>query len=266
MQPSPECRFVASSRIACFAHSFPTSSPEKNLTIRCGGPTGRLFSRRAREPAKLNTNVIESLSLATAPREPPSSGLWRIRAKPDFVFIPGDIVYTRGLISEYRTKYFPVYNAANASPQTGAPLIRSTLFIAAPGNHDVLNANLTQNPDALAYFLYWSQPLNGPLTRIDDPSAPHFQATNEEKKAFLATASATYPRMANFSFDYGNAHWTVLDADPYVDWTDPALRDWIAKDLAVAKSATWRFVGFHHPGLLAPSELPLFASHHQFYT
>ncbi len=170
------------------------------------------------------------------------------QAKPDFVFIPGDIVYTRGLISEYRANYFPVYNAANASPQTGAPLIRSTLFIAAPGNHDVLNANLTQNPGALAYFMYWSQPLNGPLTRIGDPNTPLFQATEEEKKAFLATASATYPRMANFSFDYGNAHWTVLDADPYVDWTNPSLRDWVAKDLASAKSATWRFVGFHHPG------------------
>jgi hypothetical protein len=107
---------------------------------------------------------------------------------------------------------------------------------------------LTLNPDALSYFLYWSQPLNGPITRMDDPSAPHFQATDAERKAFLATASSTYPRMANFSFDYGNAHWTVLDADPYVDWTSPALRDWVAKDLASAKSATWRFVGFHHPG------------------
>ena len=170
------------------------------------------------------------------------------KAKPDFVFIPGDIVYTRGLISEYRTNYFPIYNAANASPQTGAPLIRSTLFIAAPGNHDILNANLTLNPGALAYFMYWSQPLNGPLIRIDDPNTPLFQATQEEKKAFLTTASATYPRMANFSFDYGNAHWTVLDANPYVDWTNPALRDWVAKDLASAKSARWRFVGFHHPG------------------
>ena len=25
--------------------------------------------------------------------------------------------------------------------------------------------------------------------------------------------------MANFSVDYGNAHWTVLDANPYVDWS-----------------------------------------------
>ena len=28
--------------------------------------------------------------------------------------------------------------------------------------------------------------------------------------------------MTNFSFDYGNAHWTVIDSNPYVDWTDKA--------------------------------------------
>ena len=53
--------------------------------------------------------------------------------------------------------------------------------------------------------------------------------------------------MANFSFDYGNAHWTVLDSNPYVDWTDPELRAWVERDLAAAKDATWRFVAFHHP-------------------
>src|SRR5258708_2078687 len=53
-----------------------------------------------------------------------------LKLQPDFVFIAGDIVYTRGRISEYRDKYFPVYNTAET------PLTRSTLFISAPGNHD----------------------------------------------------------------------------------------------------------------------------------
>ena len=54
--------------------------------------------------------------------------------------------------------------------------------------------------------------------------------------------------MANFSFDYGDAHWTVLDTNPYVDWTDPALRAWLDADLAsAAAGAAWRFVAFHHP-------------------
>jgi hypothetical protein len=170
------------------------------------------------------------------------------KTRPDFVFIPGDIVYSRGRISEYRTKYFPIYNAPDASPTLGAPLLRSTLFIAAPGNHDVAKPNLTLFPDSLAYFMYWSQPLNGPITRMGDPSSPVFIATDEEKQAFLTATPGDYPQMANFSFDYGNAHWTVLDSNPNVDWNSAALLDWLTKDLASAKSATWRFVAYHHPG------------------
>ena len=40
-------------------------------------------------------------------------------------------------------------------------------------------------------------------------------------RAFTEAAGEAYPRMTNFSFDYGNAHWTVIDSNPYVDWTDP---------------------------------------------
>ena len=38
-----------------------------------------------------------------------------------------------------------------------------------------------------------------------------------------------FPRMANFSFDFGNGHWTVLDANPYVDWTNRELQAWVAR-------------------------------------
>jgi hypothetical protein len=169
-------------------------------------------------------------------------------SRPDFVFITGDIVYSRGRISEYQTRYWPVYNADVASPVTGAPLIRSTLFLASPGNHDIANRDLGQYPDTLAYFMYWSQPLNGPLSAIGAANTPTLTGPEPNQQAFLKAAGKAYPRMANFSFDYGNAHWTVLDGNGYVNWTDPALRAWVAKDLAAAKDATWRFVGFHQPG------------------
>jgi len=54
--------------------------------------------------------------------------------------------------------------------------------------------------------------------------------------------------MANFSLDYGNVHWTVLDANATVDWTDSQLQQWVASDLEAAKGAQWRFVSFHQPG------------------
>jgi hypothetical protein len=165
--------------------------------------------------------------------------------KPDFVMITGDIVYGRGLVSEYRDRYWPVYNADESSPTIGGPLLRSTLTLAAPGNHDVASRNLERYPDTLAYFLYWDQPLNGPK---EGPYTIPLTGPEVNLKAFKAAAGLAYPRMANFSFDYGNAHWIVLDADPYVDWRDPGLRSWVERDLASAKDATWRFVSFHHPG------------------
>jgi hypothetical protein len=54
--------------------------------------------------------------------------------------------------------------------------------------------------------------------------------------------------MGNFSFNYANTHWTVLDANPYVNWADPGLREWVRQDLAAAAQATWRFVALHQPG------------------
>jgi len=169
-------------------------------------------------------------------------------ARPDFVMITGDVVYSRGRISEYREKFWTVYNADEASPLSGAPLLRSTLFVAAPGNHDIATRDLEKYPDGLAYFLYWDQPRNGPAGDAAAALAPPLTGPLANRQAFLAAAAGTYPRMANFSFEYGNAHWLILDSNPYVDWTDRELRAWVEQDLAAARNPTWRFVAFHHPG------------------
>ena len=170
------------------------------------------------------------------------------QSKPDFLMITGDIVYGEGRITEYREKYWPILNADEASPYEGAPLLRSTLSLAAPGNHDIASRNLGKIPDGLAYFYYWLQPLNGPLDKEGGPLVSPVIGPAESKKAFTDAAGEAFPRMANFSFDYGNAHWTVLDANSTVDWTNAELQKWVADDLAAAKQANWRFVSFHQPG------------------
>jgi predicted MPP superfamily phosphohydrolase len=153
----------------------------------------------------------------------------------DFVFITGDIVYSRGRVTEYRTHFFPVYN----------PLLPTVPFIAAPGNHDVrARTEMDKYPDGMAYFYYWAQPLNGILSAKYTPT---MTGQPEVKDAILQASGANYPRMANFSFDWGNTHWTVLDSNPYVNWSDGALRQWVENDLKSAQKATWRFVAFHHP-------------------
>jgi len=176
-------------------------------------------------------------------------------AKPDMVVVPGDIVYERGLISEYQTKFWPIYNADQTTPD-GAPLLRSVPMIVAPGNHDTDTRDLDKYPGALAYFYYWNQPLNGPQGVEGGPLVPTLTASANNRAAFETAAGDAYLKMANYSFDYGNAHWLVLDSNPYVDFTDKAITDWVAADLAspAAQKATWRFVMYHHPGFNSARE------------
>jgi 3',5'-cyclic AMP phosphodiesterase CpdA len=165
--------------------------------------------------------------------------------QPDYVMITGDIAYLKGRMADYDEKFFPIYNSDDASPGSGAPLMRAVPFFAAPGNHDMVYRNLDDFPDALAYFLVWSQPLNGPLAAPG--RGPDLEGSEARQQAFRERAGPAYPRMANFSFDYGDVHWTVLDANPYADFTAPAFRDWLVRDLAAAQGAAWRFVALHHP-------------------
>jgi predicted phosphodiesterase len=170
------------------------------------------------------------------------------RGNPDFFGIAGDIVYATGRMSEYRQKYFPVYNADTAGPESGAPLIRSRLSFGAYGNHDAGYGDVERDPDGLAYFLYWAFPLNGPYGTMGDPNTQTIKGPAEQVRAYTSMLRPAFPRMSNYSFDYGNSHWTFLDANVFVDWTDPYLRNWLARDLAAASRATWKFVVFHQPG------------------
>jgi len=174
-------------------------------------------------------------------------------AKPDIIFVPGDIVYDYGLISEYQNKFWPIYNADKVD-EVGVPLMRAVPFVAAVGNHDADSRDLDKRPDALAYYDYWDQPLNGPVGKEGGAFVPVLKGSDANKKAFTDAAGERYPRMANFSFNYGNAHYTVLDADTYVDWTDKELTGWVEKDLADTKDMAWHFVIYHHPGFNSSRE------------
>ena len=92
------------------------------------------------------------------------------RAMPDFVMNAGDNVYEGGLDNEYARYFFPVYNADQAGPRIGAPLLRAVPFYTVLANHDVHGKDANKNPaadfgkdpDSLAYFTNMHLPLNGP--------------------------------------------------------------------------------------------------------
>jgi predicted phosphodiesterase len=208
-----------------------------------------VFTAQAKAPKSADQDfrfvVFGDIGAGTIEAKQIANGVFN--ANPDLVAVSGDIVYEYGLISEYQKKFWPIYNADKVDT-VGVPLMRSVPFFAAVGNHDADSRDLDKFPDALAYYHYWDQPLNGPVGKEGGAFVPLLKGSDANKKAFMEAAGDRYPRMTNFSFNYGNAHYTILDADTYVDWTDAALTDWVAKDLADAKDASWRFVLYHHPG------------------
>lgn len=215
-----------------YAAKFDNLTPGATYQYRVMLNNNQVFDSQllARKPAgsAFRFAVSGDVAQGTADQRAIANQLYK--QKPDFFAIAGDIVYGRGLISEYREKYFPVYNTNEANPTTGAPLLRSTLFLAAPGNHDVSGADLATNPDGLAYFLYWAQPLNGPNTSRSNAGSPNLQGATVDTNLFRKAADKQFPRMANFSFDCADSHWTVIDSNKYADWSQPELMKWLKKD------------------------------------
>ncbi len=169
----------------------------------------------------------------------------------DFVLMPGDIVYRRGLLSEYLKNFFPVYNCDIIDPSMGAPLMRSIMFFPALGNHDmaltggITTTDLSVHKDALGYFYFFDEPLNGPVLKSNPWLSVKGSAS--AKQAILAHSMHRFPGMANYSFDWGFAHILVLDANPYQDWSDKVLLDFVEKDLKKASTQPWKFVCYHQP-------------------
>ena len=174
------------------------------------------------------------------------------QAHPDFVMNTGDNVYDAGLDNEYARYFFPSYNADQAAPHDGAPLLRSVPFYTVMANHDVASkmpdgrsgADFDANNDALAYYTAMHLPLNGPASP-PDPTPTHC-SEDAVMQQFRECAGERFPRMANYSHDHGDAHFLCLDSNTYIDPTNADLQRYIEADLS-GTDAVWKFVVYHHP-------------------
>jgi uncharacterized repeat protein (TIGR01451 family) len=222
---------------------------------------------------------------------------------PDFIVNTGDNVYTYGSEDNYRDFFFPVYNSDQDSNESGAPILRHKLFFQVDGNHDLgstgVNANLLASDsapvfsgnngggDALAYFTDFYFPQNGPEGfdiqydwNGDTPAATGMlfsylgktyqspaaiQAFRDSTKVDTGKGSkAQIDHQSNYAFDYGNAHFLYLDANPHL-FNDnlpstnafnarppvftaypSALGNWVINDLDSSKQL-WKIVVYHQP-------------------
>ena len=77
-----------------------------------------VFSAEARAPKSANQPyrfVAFGDCGAGTPEQKPIA-YQAFQARPDLVVIPGDMVYERGRVAEYREKFWPIYNADEPSP------------------------------------------------------------------------------------------------------------------------------------------------------
>jgi acid phosphatase type 7 len=170
--------------------------------------------------------------------------------KPEFLVALGDIVYPGGRVLQYLNHFFPCYNdVAVPSPKTGAPLLSSIPLYPVIGNHDADLQRFPDYPDAFSAFYWFSVPKNGPGV------GPWNLPLKDEKlgAAFKAIAGAEYPAMSDYSFDYGPAHFVILDANSYVMKQVDALAPWVEADLAASRQP-WKFVCFHQPAFHTSKE------------
>ena len=222
---------------------------------------------------------------------------------PDIALNTGDNVYNNGAEGSYRDYWMPVWNSDTDSNETGAPFIRSIPFFIVVGNHDTgatgVSVNMlggdgggrftgnTDGGDAMAYFNNYYFPLNGPVgvdqeftwtgdTPADNGMLFSFQGKSYTSpaaiKAYRASTSVDsgngakqqIDHLSNYSFDYGNAHFVFIEANPHVfagllDGTavfatapraftpyPSVLREWLINDLD-SSSQTWKVVVFHQP-------------------
>jgi hypothetical protein len=258
--PSPVFRRVAVGRIdphrvfhATLADLMPGQPFE--YRVKCNGDVLFSSNGRARKSRLQPVRCVVMGDCGTGSPEQKKVAFQVSQTDPDFVLIPGDIVYNNGLISEYRPKFFPVYSPDVASPEAGAPLLRSVPFLGGLGQHDT-GQTLDKFSDGFAYYMYWSFPLNGPVREPGAANAFPLGGTGLQQAAVLEATGDRYPRMANYSFDYGDSHWVVLDTwNPHIDWNDPRLREWLRQDLANANT-TWKFVSSYLPPFNSSTAYP----------
>ncbi len=204
---------------------------------------------RARRPPGMSCRIAVFADAARNTQGQRAVAYHVYQSEPDLVVIPGDIVYDSGRISEYRKHFYPIYNADRASPDIGAPLMRSIPFIVAPGAHDVQEQNLYEEvPDGFAYYMYWSLPMNGPELMLGDHNTVQFRGGLERRRTLVETIQPAFPRMSTYSLDFGDTHWAMLDTNDHVDWKDPVMCDWLRADLEAAENAAWKFIGCYSPG------------------
>ena len=229
-----------------YAATLPALPFDSEVTyrVRLGATVVQQAKVRTRASAGKPVRFVMIGDLANGKAEQNAVAYQMWLAKPEFLVALGDIVYSAGRVSQYMHHFWTTYNnVAVAGPKTGAPLMQTIPFYAVIGNHDADTVRLHDTPDALAAFYFFHGPENGP--GLGPWNTPLGRDANAAAK-FRAAAGPSYPALNIYSFDYGPAHFLMLDTNSYNTASFMQLAPWVEKDLKASKQP-WKFVCMHAP-------------------
>lgn len=218
--------------------------------VKLGTKIVREANFRTRATAEKSVRCVLVGDLAQG-RDGQKSIAYRIaEEKPEFLVALGDIVYPAGRVNQYTAFFWHTYNnVPHASVKTGAPLMATVPFYAVFGNHD-LAAKPSSVPDGFAAYYFFRGAKNGPG---EGPWTAQHGLKGDAEKKFRANTFDNYPSLDAYSFDYGPAHFAIINDNGTLKITDPKFQQWLRSDLTGTK-AKWKFVCYHVPGFNATKQ------------
>ena len=126
---------------------------------------------------------------------------------------------------------------------------RNALQISAEKPHLVLQCGDLVNRGYI--YSQWERLFFTPARPLIDHVPIYPALGNHERNAEYYFQYFSLPRTESwYSFEYGNAHFVVLDSnEDHLTEGSPQV-EWLIEDLK-ASNATWKFVSFHHPPFTA---------------
>lgn len=203
-----------------------------------------VFSGEAAAPPSAKARIAVLGDMADGGKASAEVARAMLASNPELLLAVGDIVYDKGLVSEYLANFFPVYNE---TADTGSvPLLSSLPLAPVIGNHDIGTPGQLEKPDfdhadALGCCKFFESP--GGNLGLKRKQLKKNLSTR--RAAFIDSLPKGFFDTANYSFNWGPVFVLVLDANRYMDWTLPALQRFVERKLDEAPPGSWKIVAFH---------------------
>lgn len=220
-------------------------SPSNTFQYRISKATAERYLGNGQTPSSTRAKIAVVGDMCDGGKRSRKVARAIAKQKPELLVAAGDIVYNRGRVSEYLSRFFPTYNHPDC-----AQILSSTPLVPVAGNHDIGLPGILDNPDfasddALGILKFFETPANGPRGVRRDLERVLKKSAKKKALETLKVLPKGFLRHSNYSFCFSNMYFLVLDANIYMDWSLPELQQWVSTVLSGAPKLAWKIVVFH---------------------